>query len=154
MSVAARTRARGSLSLRTRSLLRFGPSALVLEDKRRHLRTARLCPAGRGAAIFRSVMRPPRPLFSQVMGPPNRQLRMIATEGHPAERSLRAVVVEQMSAALHTYVDQLTDRVLADVFQGDGSEAPEVAAPPQRRRRGVSRLSDHASPVRTGAGEM
>ena len=38
---------------------------------------------------------------------------------------------EQISGALHAYVDQLTDRVLADVFQGDGSEAPEVAAPPQ-----------------------
>ena len=38
---------------------------------------------------------------------------------------------QQISAALHTYVDQLTDRVLADVFHSDSSEAPEVAAPPQ-----------------------
>jgi hypothetical protein len=38
---------------------------------------------------------------------------------------------QQISAALRTYVDQITDRILADVFQGDGSEATEVATPRQ-----------------------
>jgi len=38
---------------------------------------------------------------------------------------------QQISETLHTYVDQLTDRVLADVFQVDGSDAPELAAPLQ-----------------------
>jgi hypothetical protein len=38
---------------------------------------------------------------------------------------------QQISAALRSYVDQLTERVLADVFQGDSSEAPEVVAPRQ-----------------------
>jgi hypothetical protein len=37
----------------------------------------------------------------------------------------------QISAALRSYVDQLTERVLADVFQADSSDAPEVAAPRQ-----------------------
>jgi hypothetical protein len=38
---------------------------------------------------------------------------------------------QQIGAALRTYVDQITDRILADVFQGDSSEATEVAAPRQ-----------------------
>ncbi len=38
---------------------------------------------------------------------------------------------EQISAAIRAHVDQVTERILADVFQGDSSEAPEVAAPPQ-----------------------
>ena len=38
---------------------------------------------------------------------------------------------QQISETLHTYVDQLTERVLADVFQVDGSDVPEVAAPLQ-----------------------
>jgi hypothetical protein len=38
---------------------------------------------------------------------------------------------EQVSAAIRSYVDQVTERILADVFQGDSSEAPEVSAPPQ-----------------------
>jgi hypothetical protein len=38
---------------------------------------------------------------------------------------------QQISETLHTYVDQLTERVLADVFQVDGADAPEVAAPLQ-----------------------
>jgi len=38
---------------------------------------------------------------------------------------------QQISAALRTYVDQITDRILADVFHGDSSEATEVAAPRQ-----------------------
>jgi hypothetical protein len=38
---------------------------------------------------------------------------------------------QQISAALRSYVDQLTERVLADVFQGDTSEATEVATPRQ-----------------------
>jgi len=38
---------------------------------------------------------------------------------------------QQISAALRTYVDQITDRILADVFHGDSSEATEVAAPSQ-----------------------
>jgi hypothetical protein len=38
---------------------------------------------------------------------------------------------EQISSALRAYVDEVTERILADVLHGDSSEAQEVAAPPQ-----------------------
>jgi hypothetical protein len=50
---------------------------------------------------------------------------------------------QQISAALRTYVDQTTDRILADVFQDDGSDATEVAAIPQLP----------AAEIKTGQGE-
>jgi hypothetical protein len=34
---------------------------------------------------------------------------------------------QQISAALRTYVDQTTDRILADVFHDDGSDATAIA---------------------------
>jgi hypothetical protein len=36
---------------------------------------------------------------------------------------------QQLSAALRTYLDEVTDRVIAEVLQGDSSEAAEVAEP-------------------------
>lgn len=38
---------------------------------------------------------------------------------------------EQSNAALHTYLGEVTDRIIADALQGDSSEATEVAAPPK-----------------------
>jgi hypothetical protein len=52
---------------------------------------------------------------------------------------------QQISSAIRTYVDQTTDRVLAEVFQADGTDAPEIAAPPQ--------LTTGAANVKTGDGE-
>jgi hypothetical protein len=34
-------------------------------------------------------------------------------------------------APLRAYIDEITERVLADLLHGDSSEAQEVAAPPQ-----------------------
>jgi hypothetical protein len=38
---------------------------------------------------------------------------------------------QQINAAMRAYLDEVTDRIIADVLQGDSSEASEVAAPPQ-----------------------
>ncbi len=64
---------------------------------------------------------------------------------------------EQISAAIRSYVDQVTERILADVFQGDSSEAPEIAAPPQlpaardRRRGQVSPAPQRTARARSPA---
>jgi hypothetical protein len=38
---------------------------------------------------------------------------------------------EQINAAMQTYLGEVADRIIADVLQGDSSEAAEVAAPPK-----------------------
>jgi hypothetical protein len=38
---------------------------------------------------------------------------------------------QQISAAMRTHLDQVTDRIIADVIHGDSSEAAEVATPAQ-----------------------
>lgn len=38
---------------------------------------------------------------------------------------------EQLNEALRTYLDEVTDRIVADVIHGDSSEATEVAPPAQ-----------------------
>ncbi len=38
---------------------------------------------------------------------------------------------QQINAAMRSYLDEVTDRIIADVIQGDSSEAREVAAPPK-----------------------
>ena len=38
---------------------------------------------------------------------------------------------EQINAAMHGYFGEVTDRIIADVLQGDSSEATEVAEPPK-----------------------
>lgn len=37
---------------------------------------------------------------------------------------------EQISSTLRAHIDQVTERILAEVFEGDSSEAAEVSAPP------------------------
>jgi hypothetical protein len=36
---------------------------------------------------------------------------------------------QQLNAALRTYLEEITDRVIAEVLHGDSSEAAEVAEP-------------------------
>ena len=55
---------------------------------------------------------------------------------------------QQISTALRTYVDQITDRVLADVFQADSSEAPEVSTPAR-----LPPATNYGHAVKTGQGE-
>jgi hypothetical protein len=38
---------------------------------------------------------------------------------------------QQINAAMRSYLDEVTDRIIADVIHGDSSEAREVAAPPK-----------------------
>jgi hypothetical protein len=38
---------------------------------------------------------------------------------------------QQIAAAMRGYIDQITDRIVADVIHGDGSEPDERAEPPQ-----------------------
>jgi len=38
---------------------------------------------------------------------------------------------QQISAAMQSYLSAVTDRIIAEVLQGDGSEATEVAEPPK-----------------------
>lgn len=38
---------------------------------------------------------------------------------------------EQINEALHTYLGEVTDRVIAEMIHSDGSEASEVPSPPQ-----------------------
>lgn len=38
---------------------------------------------------------------------------------------------EQINATMCTYLDEVTDRIIADVIHSDSFEAPEVAAPPR-----------------------
>lgn len=38
---------------------------------------------------------------------------------------------QQINAAMRAYLDEVTNRIIADVIQGDSSEAAEVAAPLQ-----------------------
>jgi hypothetical protein len=38
---------------------------------------------------------------------------------------------QQINTALRTYLDEVTDRIIADVLHGDSSEAAEVAQPAQ-----------------------
>jgi hypothetical protein len=49
---------------------------------------------------------------------------------------------QQISAALRGYVDQVTDRILTDVFHGDSSEAQEVAEPRQLSAGAVVDVED------------
>jgi hypothetical protein len=37
---------------------------------------------------------------------------------------------QQITSALRTQIDQTTDRILAEVFDGDTSDAVEVSTPP------------------------
>jgi hypothetical protein len=37
---------------------------------------------------------------------------------------------QQITSALRTHLDQMTDRILAEVFDGDTSDAAEVSSPP------------------------
>src|SRR5258708_38518479 len=55
---------------------------------------------------------------------------------------------QQIASALRIYVDQTTDRILAEVLHGDSSDAPEVAAPPQ-----LPAATAHVHDVKTGSGE-
>jgi hypothetical protein len=38
---------------------------------------------------------------------------------------------QQINAAMRSYLDEVTDRIIAEVLQGDSSEATEVAEPPK-----------------------
>jgi hypothetical protein len=38
---------------------------------------------------------------------------------------------QQINAAMRTYLDEVTDRIIAEVIHGDSSEAAEVAEPPK-----------------------
>jgi len=44
---------------------------------------------------------------------------------------------EQINAAMRSYLDGITDRIIADVIHADSSEATEVAAPPQLNGKSV-----------------
>lgn len=44
---------------------------------------------------------------------------------------------QQINAALRTYLDDVTNRIIADVIHRDSSEASEVATPPQLEARAV-----------------
>lgn len=44
---------------------------------------------------------------------------------------------EQISSTLQTYLDEITERIIADVIHGDSSEAAEVAQPAQLTPGGV-----------------
>jgi len=44
---------------------------------------------------------------------------------------------EQINTAMRAYLDEVTDRIIADVIHGDSSEATEVAAPPQLAARAI-----------------
>ncbi|MDI1434621.1 hypothetical protein [Polyangium sorediatum] len=44
---------------------------------------------------------------------------------------------QQINAAMRAYLDEVTDRIIADVIHGDSSEASEVAAPPQLGPRAI-----------------
>jgi hypothetical protein len=44
---------------------------------------------------------------------------------------------QQLNAALRTYLEEITDRVIAEVLQGDSSEATEVSEPAKLGAGGV-----------------
>jgi hypothetical protein len=44
---------------------------------------------------------------------------------------------QQINAAMRTYLDEVTDRIIADAIHGDSSEASEVAAPPKLGPRAI-----------------
>jgi hypothetical protein len=44
---------------------------------------------------------------------------------------------QQINAAMRTYLDEVTDRIIADVIHGDSSEAAEVAEPPKLGARTI-----------------
>ncbi len=44
---------------------------------------------------------------------------------------------QQLNAALRTYLEEITDRVIAEVLHGDSSEATEVAEPAKLGAGGV-----------------
>jgi hypothetical protein len=44
---------------------------------------------------------------------------------------------QQINAAMRTYLDEVTDRIIADVIHGDSSEAAEVAEPPKLAARTI-----------------
>ena len=44
---------------------------------------------------------------------------------------------QQINAAMRAYLDEITDRLIADVIHGDSSEATEVMDPPKLGARAV-----------------
>jgi hypothetical protein len=44
---------------------------------------------------------------------------------------------EQLNTALCTYLEEVTERIIGEVLQGDSSEATEIAEPPKLAARGV-----------------
>ncbi len=54
---------------------------------------------------------------------------------------------EQISAALRKHIDDMTERVLADVFNADGGDAKEVAVPAQLP------IAAPVNEIKTGEGE-
>ena len=44
---------------------------------------------------------------------------------------------QQINAAMRAYLDEVTDRIIADAIGGDSSEASEVAAPPRLGPRAI-----------------
>lgn len=44
---------------------------------------------------------------------------------------------QQFNTALRTYLDEVTERIIGEVLQGDSSEATEIAEPPKLGGRGV-----------------